>query len=429
MTPDPEETTPYRNGATPADSPASPPETDKTVNGAGTGSAKPSLLQSRESARSTTPPRPPREPVTDRSRASTPPPAAPRPAPEQPNPQRAAQPLTYAPPSDASLLRNPYVLAGTAIAGAIVLAVMVVIFFGSRGGGGDAATNEDRRSNTPSAGAGVGAGTPTALPVKGVEVRSIAAATVRTGPELDYGEIGPLRSGQDITVVGRNANSTWFQIQFPPGTSFTGWVPATALRVPENSLASIPLSESTPIPRPTIIIPTSTPEPIVTRPPTLTPTVTPTPGTPTPAPPAPGSDLSAQAVAGSCAVGSRLRVSVTNTGPAPVEGKPLAVLTQNAQGVQRSIVSQVVSLAVGGSTIIDTGYTVEERVVVVIDPLGTVGDPNAGNNRVDCVVGAVATATPRTATSTPAAPIATPPPLATATPNTLAPPPIATPTP
>ena len=297
------------------------------------------------------------------------------------------------------MLRNPYVLAGTAVAGAIVLAVMVVIFFGS---GGGASGETDRRSNTPVSGGAINPLTPQAR--SGVEVRSIAAATVRTGPELDYPEIGPLRSGQDVTVVGRNPNSTWFQIQFPPGTSFTGWVPATALRVPEASLASIPLSESTPIPRPTIIIPTSIPVPAVTRPPALPPTITPTPGPPTPAPPPAGSDLSAQAVAGTCAVGNRLRVSVTNTGPSPVQGKPLAILTQNAQGVQKSIVSQIVTLAVGQTVTLDTGYIVEERVVAVVDPLGTIGDTNAGNNRVDCVVGPAPTSTPRAATPAPAVP-------------------------
>lgn len=425
--------TPPGNGAKPVDSSANSASADDGApNASSESGGRPSLLHPRESARAGRTPdasKGAREPESGRNgrRAEPPrtrPPVIPTTAAatasqrasidkvlQQPRPEPPLR--RYEPPVDTSMLRNPYVLAGTAVAGAILLAVVVVIFFGNSGGEGDTA----RRSNTPSSGAVVNPLTP--QKGSGVQVRSIAAATVRTGPSIEFGEIGPLRSGQDLDVLGRNANSTWFEILFPPGSSFKGWVPATALRVPEQSIASIPVVDSTPIPRPTLDIPTSTPEPIRTQPPSVTPSITPTPGTPTPTP-AVGSDLVAAPVAGSCAVGNQLRVNVRNAGPAAVSGKPVAVLVQNAQGVQKSIVSQVLTLAVGQEVIIDTGYTVQERVVAIVDPLGAAGDTNVGNNRVDCVVASAATATPRPATPTPPSSAATPTP--TRTPAPTAPP-------
>src|SRR3989304_2429156 len=48
----------------------------------------------------------------------------------------AAPPL-FGNPEDESFLRNPYVVAGLAVAGAIMLAVIYLILFGSRGGAGN----------------------------------------------------------------------------------------------------------------------------------------------------------------------------------------------------------------------------------------------------------------------------------------------------
>jgi hypothetical protein len=320
---------------------------------------------------------------------------------------RAAPAYEYEPEPEQAMLRNPYVLAGTAVAGAIVLAVLVVIFFGggsSGAGGGDGSSQGGSLVNplTPQRGSGV-------------RSRSIATATVREGPSAEYLEIGTLRSGQDIDVIGRNAEATWFQILFPPRSSLKGWVPASALRIPEGSVDGIPVVLATPIARPTIAIPTSTPEP----PPLPTNTSVPTTPTPTAAAvtptPSAAPDLSASAVGGSCNLGARLTINVRNNGPPTITNRPIAILVQTADGVQRAFVNtSPLTLAPGQSVDIDTTYVVAERVVAAVDPLGTLGDPNVGNNRVDCVVGPAPTPTRPAGTSTPAS-IATPPPIATPT--------------
>jgi hypothetical protein len=221
---------------------------------------------------------------------------------------------------------------------------------------------------------------------------------VREGPGRDYLVIGELNRNQDVEVVGRNDDSMWFSIYFPPGSNLTGWVPVSALRLPENT-AAIPVVSVTPIPRPTAIIPTPPPEPTTSA--TATPTETPS-GTP-----AGGSDLIASIVPGTCAVGARLIVNIRNLGPAPITSRAVSVLVQAADGTQRALAAQTATIPPGGQIDIDTTYVVQERVFATVDPLRTLGDPNPGNNRVDCVVSAVPTSP--AGTGTPAQGTAVPP--------------------
>jgi hypothetical protein len=282
-------------------------------------------------------------------------------------------------PYEQPFLRNPYVLAGFAVGAAILLAVIVVFLFS--GGGTSALDNS-----------GVLVDPLTPGPVRGIQARSVAAATVREGPGLDYVAIGELSRNQDVEITGRNDEGSWYNIYFPPGTSLRGWVPGSALRLPNNT-AAIPIVSVTPIPRPTVIQPTAPPEPTGTA--TGSPTVTPT-GTP-----AGGADLVASIVPGTCAVGSRLIVNVKNNGPATITSRAVAVLVQAADGSQRALAAQTATIPPGGQIDIDTTYVVQERVIATLDPLGTLGDPNISNNRVDCVVATVPTQIGATPTRTP----------------------------
>jgi hypothetical protein len=307
----------------------------------------------------------------------------------RPRPGMPGRPLPpQSPGYDQPFLRNPYVLAGFAVAGGILLAVIAVIAF--RGGGGPGGGDNS----------GVFVNPLTPQPGQGFPSRSVAQATVREGPGLDYLAIGELSRNQDVEIAGRNQDGTWYNIYFPPNTPLRGWVPASALRLPSNT-AAIPVVSVTPIPRPTVIQPTAPPEP--TQSPTETPTATPS-GTP-----AGGSDLAASIVPGTCAVGTRLIVNVKNLGPAPVVSRAIAVLVQAPDGTQRALAAQTASIPPGGQIDIDTTYVVQERVIATVDPLGTIGDPNPSNNRVDCVVSVVPTQ-PGGATPTRTPTVAVPPP-------------------
>lgn len=315
--------------------------------------------------------------------------AQPRPGPQTPGAGRAAAPAgeTF----EQNYLRNPYVLAGLAVGGAILLAIFFVIVFGSSGGPGSGdGDNLLAAPSTPGAG-------------RGISARSIAQATVREGPALDYLAIGELSRNQDIEILGRNDEGTWYNIFFPPGSSLRGWVPASALRLPSNT-AAIPVVSVTPIPRPTVVQPTTPPEPTESA--TATATVT---GTP-----ASGSDLAATIVPGTCAIGRSLIVNIRNLGPAPITNRAVAVLVQAPDGSQRALAAQTATIPPGGQIDIDTTYVVRERVFATVDPLATLGDPNPSNNRVDCVVSVVPTA-PGGGTATPTS--AVPPPIVTHTPT------------
>src|SRR5690606_36633551 len=107
-------------------------------------------------------------------------------------PPRPGEPIyTYeaAPQQEPSLLRNPYMLAGFAVAGAIFLAIVVVVFFGGGEGGNGGPGWQSTPGNviidplTPQPGA------------SGLLMRSIAMATVRDGPSNEFAAIGPLRAG------------------------------------------------------------------------------------------------------------------------------------------------------------------------------------------------------------------------------------------
>jgi hypothetical protein len=344
------------NRTPPEASPPEPPDTNEPEQ------TLPDLLDRSRTQR--TPGRRRNEPLSGEvlprpDRAETPPPASAPPI-----------DLRYNPPPEQSMLGNPYIVAGVAVAGAIVLAVLVVVLFG----GSDSTSGSN--NGTPNPGAVINPLTP--QPGSGVQARSLATATVREGPSVEFLEIGTLRAGQDVDVLGRNADATWFQLLFPPQSTLRGWVPASALRVPEASVSSIPVVASTPIPRPTVILPTPTPGPTETETPTPTPTGTVTPSV--------GPDMQASAVPGTCSVGQRLVISVRNLGPPAITSRAITILVQTPEGQQRAIATQTVTLPAGQTVDIDTGYVVQERVTVIVDPLGTLGDVNVSNNRVDCIV-------------------------------------------
>lgn len=60
---------------------------------------------------------------------------------------------------------------------------------------------------------------------------------VRGGPDTNYPVLGTAPAGASSTVVGRNADSSWLQVQYPPGSSNTGWVYASLVTINGNTEA------------------------------------------------------------------------------------------------------------------------------------------------------------------------------------------------
>src|SRR3990172_8076548 len=298
-------------------------------------------------------------------------------------------PPVFGNPEDESFLRNPYVLAGLAVAGAIVLAVIYLILFGSRGG--------------PGSGSGVFIEPLTPQPGRGVSGQIIATTTVRVGPSREFDAVGELTRGQNVEVAGRNEDSTWFAIYFP-GSDLRGWVPGSALKLPsENSV--IPVVSVTPISRPTVILPTPTPEPTGTA--TPTPTAT---GTATPVVEA---DLAVvDFPPGGCAAGATMVVAVKNVGGAKIENRSVRGTVSEGGGVVAPVDSGISLLEPGQTINLATGYVTRSRSAVNVSLLGSPPDVNPANNVKECVVsGAAPTSTPGGGST------AVPPPIPTRTPT------------
>ena len=280
---------------------------------------------------------------------------------------------------ESSLLRNPYVLAALAVAGAIVLAVIVVVLFGKGGSAGGA-------EPTPV--------TATVAPLGiGVVGELTAGSAVRQGPGTEFPELGILQAGRKVNVVGRNQNSTWFQILFPPESQGRGWVPATNVRLPDGAASQLEIVAGTP---PTAVPPTSTPVP--TEPP---PTAT-QPAVATAVPRQVNISLS---TAGSCDAGDEMAVNIRNIGSSDLESRLVRIVITTPGG---TLADRTFTLALGAgqSVVYNTGQQVQApRTTVTASFVDDPQDRDPTNNVATCVVAGGATVVPP--------PIVTPTPTAT----------------
>ena len=80
----------------------------------------------------------------------------------------------------------------------------------------------------------LGFGTPT-----GLRIRTTANLNVRSGPGITYTRIGWLANGTVADVVGRNADNTWWEVNFPLGR---GWVSAAYTQLEGDLSAEVPVT-------------------------------------------------------------------------------------------------------------------------------------------------------------------------------------------
>jgi hypothetical protein len=255
-----------------------------------------------------------------------------------------------------SMLRNPYVIAALAVAVAIMLAVVFVIAFSSNEGGIGSVGGVNSRTPTPA---------PGELP--GVQAKVIAIAAIREGPGLEFFELGLLRNGQDVSVVGRNDDASWYQVIFA-GADLRGWVPDSALRLPDGADEQIEVVLFTPIPKPSVEQPTPTP-----------------PATPTEEALGPP-DISLEVLGNVCPTSGVLNVAMRNVGDVDITGRQVVVTISTPDGVL-SEQTLSVTLGVGQIVPINTGLEVEPpRTTVAAVFVSEPQDADPSNNVVTCVV-------------------------------------------
>jgi uncharacterized protein YraI len=279
------------------------------------------------------------------------------------------------------------------VATAIVLAVVVVFLFGDSGSGagGDGLA------------AGGASGTPGG---RGVSARAIATVSVRQGPGQDYDEMGTLRSGQTVEVIGRSADGSWLQIYFPTNSNLKGWVEAKALNLPASVATTLPIGTATAIARPTQApAPTQPPQPTSTPEPPATPTATQGPS---------GPDIAAGVLNNNCTASSAFVVTVKNAGTEPLVSRQVQITVSTPSGVVGAPTTHVLdNLPPGAVANLPTGKIVQApRTTATVDLLGSPPDIDTSDNVAVCVV------QQQPATPAPTVPVQVPPP----------PPPPATPT-
>lgn len=104
---------------------------------------------------------------------------------------------------------------------------------------------------------------PTPTPVPPVDTRPMVTASestvnLRTGPGTNYPKDGSLAQGQSLEIVGRNADSSWWQVSTSSGLK---WI-AAGVTTAANADNTIPVVDAPPPPvTPTPAQPTNTPEP------------------------------------------------------------------------------------------------------------------------------------------------------------------------
>ena len=315
------------------------------------------------------------------TRQSTTRPAAantPRPAPRRVEPPPAAsvieepeyeyddEELYFEEP--ASMLRNPYVLAGLAVAVAIVLAVMVVFVFGKSGDttGGTAGNGS---TGTGSGAVAVNATAQSTVPaVTGLQVKSLTTATVHSGPGLDFLDLGLLRSNQDVQVVGRNDDASWYEIIFPPGSNFGGWVVASSLKLPSDASSKVAVAQPTPVPRPAVPA-----------------TSTPVPATATPV----GNVDIAISVPPVCPVNQPVVATISNTGDVALKDVSLRIVVAQSGNTLYDATYKIQSLEPGQSVPPDIQTNAVPPSVTVTATLVGLTETNTDNNSASCTVGNV----------------------------------------
>lgn len=203
---------------------------------------------------------------------------------------RAAAPPLPQPPSGSGvadwveLFRNRLILAGLGLIALLVVGALLLIAIGN----GD--DEPQRRASLVQPTPAPGSSTPGGDDLTGV-LRT--TASMRNGPGIGYPPIGTVPEGAAVPVVGRNADDSWVQVVFPPGSELLGWVNVAFIDVNGDISALVVAGpgESPNVPVPTSSgplpgseTPADEPTSAPTRRPTNTrvPTITPRPGaTPT----------------------------------------------------------------------------------------------------------------------------------------------------
>jgi hypothetical protein len=250
----------------------------------------------------------------------------------------------------------------------------------------------------------VSSGTPLATPDS--RPRSKTTLDVRLGPGTGFGVVGTLARGDSVEVVGRDNDSQWLAIRFPPGSAGQGWIPVAGVDATfEINRLSVALA--TPLPRTVSTFPTGAlpndeaglgAAPGPTRAANPSGTATPVPGP---------VDLLVTRVG--ILPDRRVSVTVANRGPGDLVGFTIFVQVRDL-GIRSEVISTPLSiLRVGQTLTVQTTtflITGEEMIQATVDPFSSVPESDRTNNTMQVVLAAPLPPTPTP--TTPSDPVSLP---------------------
>jgi hypothetical protein len=224
---------------------------------------------------------------------------------------------------------------------------------------------------------------------------------VYLGPGLAFAIVGTVSRGEPVEIVGRDADSMWVAIRFPPNSSARGWISADSLDGLTN-IERYGVVVPTPLPR---NLATTTPSSsgsstfpsATTQGPFTSFTPTPTPGTPQPTrTPVPSGPPDLVVTSASLLPDGRVAVVIGNRGPGDAAGQPIFVNVRDLTLRGEQIIG-VSALRAGSTFVVQTQTFKVERetaVQVVVDPSGSVQDGDRSNNTLTVTLNPPPTATP-----------------------------------
>lgn len=148
----------------------------------------------------------------------------------------------------ADLLRNRLILSGIGLVAVLGLVAVILLAFGSGDGdvGGPVLASNDSEAEATA---------PVTVDARdGMFGVLRSTATIHNGPNGTYSILGTVPRNARVPVVGRNADDTWLQITYPPGSDLHGWVDATLIDV-TGDIAGLEIAG--PGAGPSIVVPTS----------------------------------------------------------------------------------------------------------------------------------------------------------------------------
>jgi hypothetical protein len=205
-----------------------------------------------------------------------------------------------------------------------------------------------------------------------IKGRAVADTTLRAGPGENFNEVGTLKAGEEVSIVGKSRSLEWLLIEV--GGQEPRWARRSAID-PLDTLDLVQVRDVTPTPAPTS---TNTPVPS----PSPSPSVSPSPG-----PNAPDFvPTNAVLVKG----GSALRVTVSNVSNNAYKG-PIVVAVGGGDVPQQELVIDASMAANGGTATaefdVNPPITVQgKRAVVTVDPMDAVRELREDNNTATFVL-------------------------------------------